>query len=337
MRSFRKILLSVAAVLAFVFVLNKAADFLYEPAKENLLLTRADLKETKGTVETLLVGTSLVDKGLDPLVIGEKLDTVCFNLGTAAQPLSSSYYIIKDEVKRNPIERVFLGVSVKSLVSDSGYDNTAVKLRIFKQIMTPSVKLQYLLNMVEPNELEQFLFYPASVKDIFDTEVIQRNLEYKKSDDFKNRISHKKAKYTYYGMGFQSSDDVYKKPKKKRMDKSIYWDRENILDTNLDYLMKIIDFCKEKEIELNFVIFPHTPDTAALQGDLSDMDAYLEELCRENGVGLFNYNYTVKEDIYDLLPYDCFQDAKHLNRKGAAIFAELLSEDYIAAKEAGNQ
>lgn len=337
MRSFRNILLSVAAILAFVIALNKVSCYLYEPASENLALSKADLKETKGTVETLLVGTSLVDKGFDPQIVSKELDTVCFNLGTAAQPMGGSYYLIKDAVSRNPIERIFLGVSVKSLVSDTGFENTSVKLRIFEQIFTPWVKLQYILAMAKPNEMERFLFYPADVDDIFDTEIVKRNIEYKQSEDFKNRVSHEKAKYTYYGMGFQTCDDVYKPPKKKRMDKTIYWDRDNILETNVDYLNKIIKFCKKKDVELNFVVFPHTPDTAAKQGDLADMDAYLKEMCEENGIGLYDYNYTVRDDIYDLLPNDCFQDGKHLNKKGSAIFTELVSKDYIASKNAGNQ
>lgn len=329
MRSFRNIVLSVAAVLVFVLVLNKVSCYLYQSARDNIILMKADLEESRGTVETLLLGTSLMDQGGDAPAISQELDTLCYNLASAAQPLTGSYYLLKDQVKHNPIKRVFLGMSVKSLVSGSDARNTSAKRRVYELMLSPVSKLSYLYAVAEPGEYEQFLLYPARVENLWQISSIKRNIAYKRSEDFRNRVSHRRAAYTYYGMGFQSSEEVYVPAQPEERDSSIYWDRDNLVDENVEYFLKISEFCREKGIELNVVVFPHTEETAMLQGDLADMDAYMEEVCRENGMGLYNYNYTSCEGIYDLLSDECFQDAKHLNRFGAEKFAELLCADYL--------
>lgn len=329
MHSFSNIFVTAAVILALTTGSNQISCYMYESARDNIVLIKEDLKETEGTVETLLLGTSLMDQGGDSPAIGDMLDTVCFNLASSAQPLCGSYFLLKDEINRNPIERVFLGMSVKSLVSDSDSKNTSSKLRVYDQIFSPVIKAEFLMEIAEPEEFEQFLFYTARVDNVLSVSAIKANIEYKRSEDFKNRVSHEKAKYTYYGMGFQSSEAEYDPAtQKKKKDNTIFWDREKIVASNVEYLMQVIELCREEEIELNLVVFPHTCDTSLIQGDLADMDVYMAELCSRENVALFNYNYTAYEGIYDILTDDCFQDAKHLNRKGASKFAELLCEDY---------
>lgn len=328
MRSFRKILVSAVILVLFIHGVNEVSCYMYEPASDNITLSKADLKATKGKVDTLCLGTSLMDHGLNSVMMSEELDSTCFNLAVSGQPLVGSWYLLQDEAARNPIKRVFMGISGKPFVSNKSEKNTSVKLRIYSMMYSPILKAKFLREVVEPKEYEQFLFYPARVENVLDMDLIRENVEYKRSDLVEKRISHKDAKYNYEGLGYQSYDGVYKRGPVTKVDKSIFWDRNNIIEENVEYLQKIIDFCKEREIELNFVVFPHTQETAVTQGDLADMDKYISEMCEKNGIKLFNYNYTAKEDIYEILTPDCFYDLKHLSKKGADVFTKLLCEDY---------
>lgn len=333
MRSFRKIAVSLAVLLVFIFALNSVSRYMYESVRNNIIFTREELKESQGSVDTLLLGTSLVHWGLDPEVLDEKLGTTTFNLATSAQPMSGSYYLLKDQVRRNPVKTVFLGVAVPGMINDYDED-TPVKLGVFDRISSPLIKAEYMGAVGKFKEFEQFLFFPTRVVNVLDTKAVRRNVSFKRSQEYKDRIAPDYAPYIYYGMGFESKEVEYDGSfDDEKLGDDAIWNRDNIVDSSVEYIKKIGRFCQDNGIELNLVIFPHSYEFARLQGDLADMDEYMEELSSDIGAELYNYNYTVREDIYDILTNDCYQDKKHFNKKGAGIFAELLSNDYLKRQE----
>lgn len=328
MRSFRKIICRVIVLLVFGVVVSIGGRYIYESPRIPIVYVRKELKETKGTVDTLLLGTSLVHWGLDPSVISEELDAVCFNLATDIQPLSSSYYLLKDQIKNNPIKRVFIGTGVAGMQSDT---NTAVgrRLTILDRILSPSVKLEYMFKEGEFKDFEQFLIYPTRVENVLDLEEIKRNVSYKQTEEFQNNISPSYAYWQYFGMGFQGHERVYDgKFSAEKLSEGSIWNRENIFEGSVNAIRNMAELCKENDVELNIVIFPHVYEYAKMQGDLSDMDAWFTEFCEELGIGLYDYNYTAYEGIYEILPDEYYYDKKHLNAKGAAAIAHLLCSDY---------
>ncbi len=328
MRSFRKIVCRIAVLLAFVLIVNKVSRYMYESRTNPLIFVREELKETKGTVDTILLGTSLVAWGLDPAVISEELDAVCFNMGTESQPISGAYFLLKDQIKNNPIKRVFLGVGVTGMVQDN---NTLVgrRLAILDRMFSPLVKTEYMLTDGTFRDFEQFFLYPTRVENRLNFQFVERNITYKQSEDFQNKVPPSYARWKYAGMGFKYNEQVYDGSfDAEKLRKNGIWDRDNIEERSVEYITKMAELCKKNDIDFNIVIFPHAYEYAKLQGDLSDMDAYFEEFCQELDVGLFDYNYTAYEGIYDILPDEYYWDRKHLNKDGAAAIARLLCSDY---------
>lgn len=316
-------------IMLFIILIDRIGHYLYESVGDNTYYTIDELKEMEGSIETLLLGTSLVQRGMDPSVISESLDTVCFNLASSAQPIAGSYYLLKDQISRNPIERVFMGVSVKSFVSDEDSKSTTSKLRAFDLIRSPLIKLQFMTEIAETGEYERFLFFPARVEKVVGLSAILRNVKYRQTGDYKNRITYPGVSLKYYGTGFQSSVETYNGSQaNKVIPETSVWAREKILDENVYYLEKIGEICRENNVELNIVVFPHVQDYAKKQGNLADMDEYLREFCGELGASLYNYNYTACSDIYDILPNAYFMDRKHLNTMGAKRMARVLCVDY---------
>jgi hypothetical protein len=248
------------------------------------------------------------------------------------QPLSGSYYLLKDQIIRNPIKRVFLGIGIASLNADSS-QYTNVKMGTFDRISSLLVKAQYLIDVAEFKEYEQLMFYPARVENLFNRNLIEENIAYKSSEDFENRIRPDDSETIYYGMGFENTNEVFSgRYNRTELDSDGVWNRDSIREENLEYLRKIAALCEKKGIELNIMILPHPEVFANLQGDLADMDAYMEELCQELGARLFDYNYTACENVYELFPNEYYRDKKHLNRTGAAAFSTLLCEEYLAGE-----
>lgn len=328
MRSFRKIICRVIVLLVFAAAVSLGGRYLYESSKDTVLLTRKELRETKGTVDTLLLGTSLVNCGLDATVISEELDAVCFNLASNVQPLSGSYYLLKDQIQNNPIKRVFLGLGVSGMVTNPDKE-IGRRLAVLDRMLSPSVKLEYMFREGSFKDFEQFLLYPTRVENVLTFDEIKSNILYKQSEEYRDNISPSDAYWQYRGMGFRCSDKAYDGAfALDELESSGVWKREKIQEECVDSIRDMAELCKENDIEFNLIIFPHVYEYAKLQGDLADMDAYFEELCGELEIGLFDYNYTAYEGIYEILPDEYYWDRKHLNGKGAAAIARLLCSDY---------
>ena len=333
MRNFRKILLRVVLLGAFLMVFNKAVRFVYEEPDENVIYTKNDFKESRGKVETLILGTSLMHWGVNGQVLGETLGSTTFNLATSAQPMDGTYYLLKDQIKHNPLKRVFLGVHATVMQNDT---NSNINLRrgIFDRIQSPLGKLEYMFKTAELNEYESYLFYSTRVDNVMTWDLAKRNVKYKLSDAYRENHSPERTRYTYQGMGDENTQKVYDGSfSVEKLRKSNIWNRKRLLEINTIHLQMIADICKKNGIELNLVIPPLTWEYVKHAGDMNDMHDYFQEFCDENDANL--YDFTNYEGIYEIFPNEYYQDKKHLNAKGAVKFAELLGKCYL--EDHGNQ
>ena len=331
MRNFSKILAGLALLVLLLIGADRVGRMFYESAMDSVIFTREELKEAEGTIETLLVGNSLIHWGMDPHIVEEKLDTICFNMGSSAQSIAGSYYIIKDQLEKNPVNRIFLALSVQLLLTDE--EVTDARLPVWDRLMTNKVKLEYLLSEAEPKEWEQFLFYPCRVDNVLNFTQIERNVSYKKTELFKARQTFPGAKYTYYGKGFETRRRSFDGETVEHLWSYGIWDETRIKEKNVEYLNKIVDLCGEKNVELNFIVFPHAKEFADMQGDLSAMDQYLTEFCKKTKTGLYNYNYTAYEGVYEIFTEKHFQDQKHFNLRGSELFTEMLCDAYLEKEQ----
>ena len=202
MRNFKKILPRILLILVFLCIFNMGIRYTYESVRNTMVYTRNDLRDTKGEIETLVLGTSLTHWGIDSNVLGETIGSEAFNLSTSAQPLSGSYYLLKDQARVNPIKRVFLGIHVPALVNDTNTEGIEIREGIFDRMLSPVVKAEYLFKTAAPNEYERYLFYAARVENVLNERVAKRNLDYKKTEDFKNNIGPEEQMATQFVQAF---------------------------------------------------------------------------------------------------------------------------------------
>lgn len=326
MKNFKKIASRIAILIIFVVIFNSVIRFLYEPPTRNGIYTVKEIKETKGQVETLILGSSLAHWGVDGNMLEDELDSKTLNLATSAQPLSGSYYFLKEQSKINPIKRVFLGVHITSMQRDN---NKALDVRqwIYDRLITPTGKLDYLVHSASLSEIEQYLFYATRLDNVLDFHKAKQYVAYKFSDNYKNNIPPKSNGFTYYGMGNENTEEEYDGSYNKTdVGQAEYWNRDNILESSSEYLDKIIQLCQERNLELNIFLTPLTYDYGSVVGDLGDLNQYFSEICSECGANF--YDPDQEGQMYELYPDEYFQDYKHLNRKGAEKFTSLMLEWY---------
>lgn len=322
-----KIASRIFFLVFFVVLLNFAVRFMYESPTRNGIYTVNEIKETKGQVETLILGSSLAHWGVDGNILGDMIDSTTLNLATSAQPLIGSYYFLKEQSQINPIERVFLGVHATTMLRDN---NQALDVRewIYDRLVTPLGKLDYLVHTSSPAELEQYLLYAARLDNVLNFSGVKENITYKLGEDYENNIPPENENMTYYGMGNENTDDVYDGSyNETSVGKGEYWDRDNVLEISSEYLDKIIQLCQEKNIELNIFLTPLTDEYASIIGDLNDLNLYFSEICSQCGANLYDSGQL--DDIYEQFTDEYFQDYKHLNRKGSIKFTEMLGDWYL--------
>jgi len=63
-------------------------------------------------LDAVFLGTSVVDRGISPMKIYEDTGICTYNLGTSAQPIQSSYFLLRETLKTQSPKVVFLEVSV---------------------------------------------------------------------------------------------------------------------------------------------------------------------------------------------------------------------------------
>ena len=324
MRNFRKVAARVLVVFLVVCIFEGAVRYCYEPWNEWTSISKQERTELKGTIDTLYCGTSLAYRAFNPVVLDEKLGTNSFNLSTAGQPLMGAYYLIRESVEENPVRRIYIGLSLPLLKSDhedisyvSAYEN----LRTWKW------RIRYLLALHKERILVTSLLYSTRVDTYVDPQNVKKNLTNKLTNETSGRYGRR---------GYRNNEGrPYAGGTAKKDNRAIdNWyaslGESQIQEEALVYLDKIADLCREKDIELTFVILPATQKYLDGIQDLDALCAYYRELAQRMDARL--YDFVLYKDRKEVFTDEAFKDWKHFRALGGdafnEIFAEVLASDH---------
>ena len=319
LRILGKIVLRIVMILCFVILLEEAVRFVYLPSAKYSIFANREYKAAQGTVDTLFCGTSHVYYAFDPELFDNRMGTTSFNMGTGAQLMSGTYFLIKEGVDINPIKNVYLGISFSSLLRS---ENDSARLGTFDRLTTLRGKLRYIASEDNNNRRMNELFYSTRVKNYFKIRSIKKNVSRKLKPDYKTTTPVAKENIYMY-RGYQSSDAVFSGVRKTKTNKEYnVWDEANVSEESLIYLKKIIKLCKDKNINLTLVILPSTDAFLQEAGDYEGMHDYYQALTDEYNIPLYDFiNY---EDRLEDFPNEYFKDNNHLNLTGSRIFGNMF-------------
>ncbi|MDE6312751.1 MAG: hypothetical protein K2M46_03890 [Lachnospiraceae bacterium] len=317
MKKLTKIITRILLIVCVIFLYEKGIQFLYQNYKDNVIYTNKDRKKVEGNIETLVLGTSTAQRGFEPLILNEELDTVSFNLASSLQPLEGTYALLVDANKTNPIKRVFLGVTPSVMGREKM--NTVAKSLVYDRLFSKRSKFAYLTYGCELEEVPYITLYSVRVEDYLDFSLAKKNVSMKLTEEFRAGETHKRI---YKGNGritlnksFQPKAEL-KQPKKK-----FEINQEQEL-----YLEKIIHYCKECQIELILTFVPQTKTELYSYQNVAEIKKYFQELSQAQQVQYWDFNYY--ESLKKLFPDAFFEDEKHLNKEGGDIFTKEFSIIY---------
>jgi len=311
---FRFIISAISVLLVFILV-EQLYAFAVIPGCSYVRTQMNDFYEAEN-IDLAFVGPSYVYRGVKPSLADEKTNVSTFNLGTSSQKPVDSYYMIKEAYRVHKIKYVILDVSLDFYIESSYSSQNTSTYLIYDRMENSEVKNDYFMKAFEFNEYPK-AFFKSSHYSVYRVSQLTSNFKYKFSDDYKNYIAPSYWNEWYGGKGFVDSLGEYSGSDK------ISTINVKFIDENIEYLEKIIDFCKENDIKLIAVTSPKTADYLKQYPEYEKNMSKIDELFKEKAIFYTDTNRTEEFGKYD---NSCFMDIGHLNGKGAEIYSEYLSE-----------
>ncbi|MCR4718083.1 MAG: hypothetical protein K5768_00445 [Firmicutes bacterium] len=300
-----KRIVAVVVFLAIFFVLFSLCD---------RILSR---KETKGwwnvtakidgfynspkdEYDVMFFGSSNTYCSFNPLVIWKETGVKSYVFATQQQPLWATYYYMKDAFKRQSPDIAVVDVLMLSKNDEYYDDGVNYTFSDNMPFSTDKIKLAY-VSAPKGRRLGlvfRFLKYHSRWN-----ELTKEDFEYKKKN------------MSDYSKGFYMLTSV--------SDRAIHTDLENVTeiepisDKNREYLYKIIELCKEKNVRLMLV---KTPSNSTEEEKKYYNTA--QKIAEENGLDFVDYNMLYNEIGLDLSKD--FFDEHHLNIYGAEKFTKYF-------------
>ncbi len=288
-----------------------------------------ELYNQNSNIDILFVGSSHCYRSFVPDVTDEIFQKNTFNGGSSSQELDGSLMLIKEAVRDNDIQQIYLEVYYYFAFCEPYKERVQMTdTYILSDYMKPSIdKIMYLLNASSKEHyVNSFILARRNWEKIFEFDYMYELLKKKRSDNYRKYAYADVTGDTqaYMGKGYVLNNTV--------VTEGTFWDSEHSISIDMDKLSadwkkslsEIIDFCNHKNIELTLVT---TPMSNFKLTDVKNYDEYIN-LVNEliEGTGVKYYDFNLCKEAY--IPNDdtLFKDADHLNCYGAELFSNVFSK-----------
>lgn len=291
LNSFTFILIYIVAVNTFTNFTDEKLNAVYGPNTEQQI--RLSFKYAlEDKYDLVVLGNSRIYRGVNP----DKLSIKAYNFAHDNDSFNQIYYKLKYLEKNNNLpEHIILGVDYFqfSFLSDT---RNYVYGRLLGREYMKDFNTSY----------EEYINKLISVKQ---NQFVKRFETVVKPQGKQSKVPYLKKNGQYIRFEVAKETDSVKRD-------------SNMLDVQVEYFNKILDYCDKNKIEV-FMIMPPVRK--------NEMKSYDEETIRKfniffnervgNMVHFLNYSISDQFTIKD------FQDITHLNVQGADKFTKLLDKD----------
>lgn len=299
----------VFLIITGVFLTALSPLFIYKIAHRANLIQ--GLYDSDDGYDVLLIGSSHMNGGLDPNVLWKKYGIASYNYATGGQTLETSYYVLKEALKKHGDPDV-VAVDAFYAACSAPYGESALLSNALDNLKFSANKAEAIFQCVSPRDWVSF-FFP----------VLKYHFRWSTLDP-KDYSFFDTASF-YYTKGFDSglsrwgkSDISYAETRNKTA----------IPPKSLRYLQKFVDLSKQYGFSLVFLNFPADySDYNKMDGWVDDCEALFNsvaDFAAQRGVPFLDYCDKMDEIGLDFA--NDMNNASHLNLWGAC----KLSTDFGA-------
>ena len=287
-------------IICFVF-------YMYLPPTTNIV---DSMNETVGEnhVDILCVGSSHMYCGINPVQMYNDYGYAAYTLGVGAQSPWQSYYYIKEACKyQKPSVIIQDAYMMGCTQTDNDYCDYQTAANLVDAPLSYN-KTCAVIESVADSKLNILLRFPYV---------------YNEYASFFEFTPQKFFGDENYSMGYEYRSEVM--PCTDVVDKSGITDETPISKKNEEYLRKIIDYCRNNDIDLILLNAP----CPVLGKDNQVYYNYIKRIAKENKILFIN-----GDDIWKEVGMDWNTDSSdggHLNHSGVTKFTKYV-EEYIHSK-----
>lgn len=278
--------------------------------------------QEKNTLDVLVVGASDVGRGYSPITVWNQYGITSYNLGTSNQTMSLAYYVIKEALKYQQPKVIVLDMDATFVTNDAPEGEYR---KLFDNMKLDEVKIQAVWdeNVRADNKLS-YIFPILRFHSRWNELV---------ANDVKKSLKNKYQSISYQGMAMNCDIVPYMDTKKYMEEKG---EVEEITSENLYYINKIVELCKENNIQLLWTEIPSSISWSLARSKKT------AELANTYGIEFIDYNL---EPIQKELGFDwkihTADKGNHLNVNGAEIISKhigkVLQEKYNCISNKNNK
>lgn len=329
-RNFAMRFAEIAALVLCLFIIGKFLEYLLVAEDGFTKQLMEDFYKIDSNVDNIYLGSSHVHYDIKPHILDEITGENNFSLATGLQPMNTSYYLLREADKNNTISHVYLELSCGLTTGEYGeiktYEQLPNSWRVLDYVKPSINKLQWMLDISEP-EYFYLSFIPARryYKELLDGNYIAGQLQ-AKAEDGETRW---KGGYVY--KGYRETDVVIDGMYGEKR-KSVTFEKNPISDDVVEYLLKIINYCKKNQIGITLFTSP------IIESELQNFINYdywgdeVRQLAKENEINYFDFNLC-KPEYLNLDDEQYWRDNNHLNVWGAEVYTKFVGEVFKAERE----
>lgn len=319
-----KILGMAAAVAVLLVLLVKGCNYLVvDDANSYTRLTLHDLYESDEEIRTLFLGTSHCYRAYDPYLYEELTGECAFNLGSSSQNLDGSYYLLKEALKYQDIQKVYLDLYHVFFFFNPD-NRELVESNIISDYMRPSLnKLEYIVKRSSSEHYTNGVFaFRRDWQLLGDFGYVRENVAKKRQESYRNYDPVVYEDERYVGKGFAESEAVLDPAEYEWVPKSDPVDLSGDDSFARSYLERIVKLCEKEGIELVFLTAPSYEKHLETMDTYEAAHEYIASVAESFGIEYidFNMDQELETDISD------FMDPDHLNGVGAKKVTRRLAE-----------
>jgi len=319
MRNFKRVILILSFIVICLFC-NSILNFILIPNN----YVRMDINNIENNkYDDIFVGSSHGFSSINPIVVDSVTGRKSTNVCLGGEYLRDSYYMLKDACRNNnKPKRVIYELDPQYWINpDTENENYGL---VYNSMSWSLVKLEYFNAKILGTDFRGVLFPWFYYRDQYSS--VKNNFTIKNGHDYKTceasildspSQDYKKEGFLYIKRN--PGAEIIKQ-------KLILWDQSKILKNQEKYFDKIVEYCKEKNIELVVITTPVPKKTLKENSEnYKAQNEYFTKLMDEKEIKYYDFNY-IDMPGFDKSNGNYSDYEGHMNGDSAENFSKVLGE-----------
>lgn len=317
MRNFKRIGLLIIGIIVF-FAVIRFMDLLLYPCT----YIRNDIHTVlQKQADVLIMGTSNSKMGIntDPLLEGTGYSG--HNLAAGSEYPVDSYYMLKLVLEKQKPKYLIYDIDPGYFVSEKEKGNNYVLF--LHEFPLSRSKIEYEAAIIKDSDIRAWLFpfyeYPLKTTIARSGDSFRKKItgDYGISD-LKNNIQE------YHENGYIEKYPVAEEDFPKY--DPIEFESEDVYQSNIDYMKKLIGLCRENDITFVAISMPLPEKTIEMSREgLTEAERFFSDFFEEQGVEYYDFNIA-DHDFFSHAETDYVDYTGHMNGESAAEFSRALRD-----------